>query len=207
MAVGIPPLENAVSFLGLLIPPSVTGPHPHVVVVVVTSRIMRSDLQVRCVEALSHAPFALPLADPLHKYCSRGKKNGIVYAVDQEAVSQLISAFLEDAIFAAQHGTEPEYPTEQRETKREDMSMTVKAYLLGKEDCHKEIRRFAVDEGVSTSFEYMSRKVMDVFSNLRNVAFQMFYRGESILLSSNVRKMLILMVSPNTFAGSCRRVY
>lgn len=99
--------------------------------------------------------------------------------MDQEAVSQLISPFLEDAISAAQHRTEPEYPTEQREReKREDMSMTVKAYLLGKEDCHKEIRRFAVDEDVSTSFEYLSRKVMDVFSNLRNVAFQMYYRGE-----------------------------
>lgn len=58
------------------------------------------------------------------------------------------------------------------------MSVTVKAYLLGKEDVHKEIRRFAVDEGVSTSFEYLKTKVVDVFSNLRSVAFQMYYRGE-----------------------------
>lgn len=68
------------------------------------------------------------------------------------------------------------------------MSVTVKAYLLGKEDCHKEIRRFAVDQDVSTSFEYLNRKVMDVFVNLRNVPFQMYYRGEfhSVELSCHV---------------------
>lgn len=58
------------------------------------------------------------------------------------------------------------------------MSVTIKAYLLGKDDVHKEIRRFAVDEGVSTSFEYLTNKVVDVFSNLRNIGFQMYYRGE-----------------------------
>ncbi|XP_062332151.1 sequestosome-1 [Osmerus eperlanus] len=58
------------------------------------------------------------------------------------------------------------------------MSMTVKAYLLGKEDSPKEIRRFAVDQDVSTSFEYLNRKVVDVFSNLRSIAFQMFYKDE-----------------------------
>ncbi|XP_066505691.1 sequestosome-1 [Hoplias malabaricus] len=58
------------------------------------------------------------------------------------------------------------------------MSMTVKAYLLGKEDCHKEIRRFAVDQDVSTSYEYLNRKVVDIFTNLRNVSFQMYYKDE-----------------------------
>ncbi|XP_010899401.2 sequestosome-1 [Esox lucius] len=58
------------------------------------------------------------------------------------------------------------------------MSMTVKAYLLGKDDAPKEIRRFAVDQDVSTSFEYLNRKVVDVFSTLRNVTYQMFYKDE-----------------------------
>ncbi|KAL0974294.1 hypothetical protein UPYG_G00218420 [Umbra pygmaea] len=58
------------------------------------------------------------------------------------------------------------------------MSMTVKAYLLGKEDAPREIRRFAVDQDVSTSFEYLNRKVVDVFSTLRNVSYQMFYKDE-----------------------------
>lgn len=61
------------------------------------------------------------------------------------------------------------------------MSMTVKAYLLGKEHIPKEIRRFAVDQDVSTSFEYLNRKVVDVFSTLRNVPYQMFYKGKPIL--------------------------
>ncbi|XP_012687066.1 sequestosome-1 isoform X2 [Clupea harengus] len=68
------------------------------------------------------------------------------------------------------------------------MSMTVKAYLLGKEDCHKEIRRFAIDQDVSTSFEYLKGKVVDVFGNLRNVPFQMFYKdedGDTIAFSSD----------------------
>lgn len=59
-----------------------------------------------------------------------------------------------------------------------NMSVTVKVYLLGKEESHKEIRRFTVDQDVSTSFEYLSRKVVDVFANLRNVSFQMYYRGK-----------------------------
>lgn len=68
------------------------------------------------------------------------------------------------------------------------MSVTVKAYLLGKDDCHKEIRRFAVDQDVSTSFEYLSRKVVDVFANLRNVAFQMYYRGKFYSMELRMEK-------------------
>lgn len=54
--------------------------------------------------------------------------------------------------------------------------MTVKAYLLGKDEAVKEIRRFAVDQDVSCSFKYLSRKTADVFGNLNN--FNLFYRGE-----------------------------
>ncbi|KAJ8282922.1 hypothetical protein COCON_G00054410 [Conger conger] len=68
------------------------------------------------------------------------------------------------------------------------MSMTVKAYLLGKEDIHKEIRRFTVDQDVTSSFEYLNRKVADVFQSLRNATFQMYYRdedGDMIAFSSD----------------------
>lgn len=68
------------------------------------------------------------------------------------------------------------------------MAMTVKAYLIGKEDQPKEIRRFAIDVDVSTSFEYLNRKVADVFSNLRHVTYQMFYKdedGDMIAFSSD----------------------
>lgn len=63
------------------------------------------------------------------------------------------------------------------------MSMTVKAYLIGKDDCNKEIRRFAVDQDVSTSFEYLKRKVLDVFVSLRTAPFQMYYKGKTDLFS------------------------
>ncbi|CAL8262313.1 unnamed protein product [Lota lota] len=83
------------------------------------------------------------------------------------------------------------------------MSVTIKAYLLGKDDVHKEIRRFAVEEGVSTSFEYLSKKVVDVFSNLRNIGFQMYYRDEDsdmIAFSSDDElRMALTALQDNTF--------
>ncbi|MEQ2190307.1 hypothetical protein GOODEAATRI_034413 [Goodea atripinnis] len=54
----------------------------------------------------------------------------------------------------------------------------MKAYLLGKDEQVKEIRRFAVDQEVSCSFEYLSKKVSAVFSNLSSSAFNLFYKGE-----------------------------
>ncbi|KAM6953261.1 sequestosome-1 [Aplochiton taeniatus] len=83
------------------------------------------------------------------------------------------------------------------------MSMTVKAYLLGKEDSAKEIRRFAIDQDVSTSFEYMNRKVVDVFSTLRNVTYQMFYKdedGDMIAFSSDEELIMgLTCVKDDTF--------
>ncbi|XP_036404682.1 sequestosome-1 [Megalops cyprinoides] len=83
------------------------------------------------------------------------------------------------------------------------MSMTVKAYLLGKEDVQKEIRRFAVDQDVSTSFEYLNRKVADVFQSLRNATYQMYYKdedGDMIAFSSDDELMMGLScVKDDTF--------
>lgn len=42
----------------------------------------------------------------------------------------------------------------------------------------KEVRRFAVDQDVSSNFEYLSRKTAGVFSNLKNNGFNMYYRDE-----------------------------
>lgn len=61
---------------------------------------------------------------------------------------------------------------------RSRMSVTVKAYLLGKDEVVKEVRRFAVDQDVSSNFEYLSRKTVEIFNNLRNSGFTMFYKGE-----------------------------
>ncbi|XP_063303977.1 sequestosome-1 isoform X1 [Pelobates fuscus] len=61
------------------------------------------------------------------------------------------------------------------------MSITVKAYLLGKDESHKEIRRFTTELPVgnaSSGCERLSRKVTDVFQGLRGGTFQMFYRDE-----------------------------
>ncbi|XP_067312864.1 sequestosome-1 [Pseudorasbora parva] len=83
------------------------------------------------------------------------------------------------------------------------MSMTVKAYLLGKDDCNKEIRRFAVDQDVSTSFEYLKRKVLDVFVGLGAAPFQMHYKdedGDLIAFSSDDELMMgLALVKDDTF--------
>uniref|UniRef100_W5N0C3 Sequestosome-1 n=1 Tax=Lepisosteus oculatus TaxID=7918 RepID=W5N0C3_LEPOC len=83
------------------------------------------------------------------------------------------------------------------------MSMTVKAYLLGKEDIHKEIRRFAVDQEVSSSFEYLTRKVAEVFQSLRNATFQMYYKdedGDLIAFSSDDELMMgLACIKDDTF--------
>lgn len=57
------------------------------------------------------------------------------------------------------------------------MSMTVKAYLLGKEDIQKEIRRFTIPEDASSSFVYLTQKITDIFQSLRNATFQTYYKG------------------------------
>ncbi|XP_008302053.1 sequestosome-1 isoform X2 [Stegastes partitus] len=73
------------------------------------------------------------------------------------------------------------------------MSVTVKAYLLGKEESVKEIRRFAVDQDVSCSFEYLSKKTASVFSNLKSASFNLFYRdedGDLVAFSSDDELMM-----------------
>ncbi|CAL8238172.1 unnamed protein product [Merluccius merluccius] len=90
------------------------------------------------------------------------------------------------------------------------MSVTVKAYLLGKEDVHKEIRRFALDQdqdqaacGGPGGFARLRAKVADVFSNLRGVGFQMHYRdedGDMIAFSSDDElTMALTYLQDNTF--------
>ncbi|XP_073342897.1 sequestosome-1 [Pagrus major] len=73
------------------------------------------------------------------------------------------------------------------------MSVTVKAYLLGKDEAVKEVRRFAVDQDVSSSFEYLSRKTAAVFTNLKNSGFNMYYRdedGDLVAFSSDDELMM-----------------
>ncbi|XP_020383261.1 sequestosome-1 isoform X2 [Rhincodon typus] len=75
------------------------------------------------------------------------------------------------------------------------MAFNVKAYLLGKDEVNREIRRFAVDHGVSTSFEHLYKKVASVFQSLRSENFQMYYKdeeGDMIAFSSDDELMMAL---------------
>ncbi|KAM3926048.1 sequestosome-1 isoform 2-T2 [Leptodactylus fuscus] len=64
------------------------------------------------------------------------------------------------------------------------MPVTFKAYLLGKDESHKEIRRFTLQLGKgksasqTSSCELLTTKVTEVFQGLRGGSFQMFYRDE-----------------------------
>lgn len=75
------------------------------------------------------------------------------------------------------------------------MAFNVKVYLLGKDETNREIRRFTVDHGVSTSFEYLYKKVASVFQSLRSENFQMYYKdeeGDMIAFSSDDELMMAL---------------
>lgn len=84
-----------------------------------------------------------------------------------------------------------------------NMSVTVKAYLLGKEDVVKEIRRFTVDHDVSSSFEYLSRKCTTAFGHLQNTAFTLLYKdedGDLVAFSSDDELVMGLgCIKDNTF--------
>jgi len=57
------------------------------------------------------------------------------------------------------------------------MSLTVKAYFY-KPDGSTEIRRFPIDQDVTTSFVYLSKKVHDVFSGLQNKKVTFYWTGK-----------------------------
>lgn len=58
------------------------------------------------------------------------------------------------------------------------MSLTVKAYLE-KSGQEPEIRRFPVPADVSSSYDYLNRKIADVFPNLSAGNFALFWRGKN----------------------------
>nr|XP_006820398.1 PREDICTED: sequestosome-1-like [Saccoglossus kowalevskii] len=68
------------------------------------------------------------------------------------------------------------------------MSISVKAYLQTADDS-QEIRRFAVDQGASTSYEYLSTKITQVFPSIgRSDSFTLSYRdreGDLIAFSND----------------------
>ncbi|XP_070553772.1 sequestosome-1-like [Ptychodera flava] len=69
------------------------------------------------------------------------------------------------------------------------MSLTVKAYLHRDDGSSPEIRRFCVDQDVSTNYEYLSKKITQVFPSLRSPdVFTLSYRdseGDLISFSSD----------------------
>jgi hypothetical protein len=58
------------------------------------------------------------------------------------------------------------------------MSVTVKAYLE-LTDGKTEIRRFPIDQSVSSSFEYLASKIAQVFPALTRAKFDVRWKGYS----------------------------
>ena len=61
------------------------------------------------------------------------------------------------------------------------MALSVKAYFY-KPDGNTEIRRFSVDQDVTTSFEYLSHKVRDVFPGLQDKRLTFYWAGKKLTL-------------------------
>ena len=58
------------------------------------------------------------------------------------------------------------------------MSLTVKAFLAKDGQWDAEIRRFQVPAEVSSSFENLSKKLIEVFSSLRLGNFSSYWKGK-----------------------------
>jgi hypothetical protein len=69
------------------------------------------------------------------------------------------------------------------------MSVSVKITVLGKSGRggfdqrwnDVETRRFSVDEGVATSYDYFRAKVVNVMPNLENKAFRLYWKGKNFV--------------------------
>lgn len=56
------------------------------------------------------------------------------------------------------------------------MALSVKAYLLVLPD-QQEIRRFSIDDGASSNYEYLLTKIKTVFPGIRNKPLRLFWKG------------------------------
>lgn len=68
------------------------------------------------------------------------------------------------------------------------MSVTIKAYLKLGNNANAEIRRFVVDQDVCSNFEYMTKKLMQVFPSLASESFEVAWKdseGDLIAFSSD----------------------
>ncbi|KAK3603904.1 hypothetical protein CHS0354_042915 [Potamilus streckersoni] len=103
------------------------------------------------------------------------------------------------------------------------MSLTIKAYLQKLTAGEQEIRRFSVPADVSSSYDYISRKISDTFSSLRHGKFSLFWKdpeNDLIAISSDEElmealgyvedslfKIYIRENQAPTSSGSCDRVH
>ena len=58
------------------------------------------------------------------------------------------------------------------------MSLTVKAFLAKEGQWDAEIRRFQVPADVSSSYDYLYKKLCDIFPSLKRGNFSLFWKGK-----------------------------
>ena len=63
------------------------------------------------------------------------------------------------------------------------MSLTIKAFLQRDGKWDAEIRRFQVPADVSSSHDYLSKKLCAIFPSLRQGNFSLFWKGMSFVYS------------------------
>lgn len=85
------------------------------------------------------------------------------------------------------------------------MALSVKAYL-NPDTNQQEIRRFAIDEGVSANFAYLRQKIEQVFPSVRGKVFKLFWKdadNEMITFSSDEE----LVEALGSISGDVFRVF
>lgn len=86
------------------------------------------------------------------------------------------------------------------------MALSVKAYLLILNSDQQEIRRFSIDDGASSNFDYLLTKIKTVFPAIRTKQLRLFWKdedGELVTFSSDEE----LVEALGSIQGDVFRVY
>ena len=67
------------------------------------------------------------------------------------------------------------------------MSLTVKAFLAKDGEWDAEIRRFQVPSDVSSSFDYLNKKLCEIFPSLRSGSYASFWKGKACFFNQTRR--------------------
>ena len=85
------------------------------------------------------------------------------------------------------------------------MSLTVKAFLAKNGQWDAEIRRFQVPADVSSSYDYLYKKLCEIFPSLKRGNFSLFWKGQLniIVVLTDIVLLLLLLIIFAALVKAC----